>query len=176
MTQWGSNAQRVSCLRFQANSLKSSFFLKKKKKRREEQFLFTHQHPRHSPWSLPLLMGKRGRRKEGKAHQGLENINLGAHGWAVMCGPDSGHRLHFQAACGLSRPAAPPWHARCPQFDVHFQTDLQDRAGEAGRETERGLADKRALTPPTTLWKGRIFAPSRMVFNHDCKLKSQRKL
>ena len=147
------------------------------------QFLFTHQHPRHSPQSLPLLMGKRGRRKEAKAHQGLENINLGAHGWAAMRGPDSGHRLHVQAACGLSRPTAPPWHwghsawhARHPRFDIHVQTDLQDGAGEAGRETERGLEYKRALTPPTTLWKGCIFTPARTVFNHDCRLKSQRKL
>ena len=45
----------------------------------------------HPPMSLSLtavlLMGKRGGRKETKVHQGLENINLGAHGWAVMRAP-----------------------------------------------------------------------------------------
>ena len=153
----------------------------KKKKKRKEQFLFAHQHPHHSPRSLPLLMGKRGHRKEAKAHQGLENINLGAHGWAAMHGTESGHRLHVQAAGGLSQPAAPPWrwghsawHARCPRIDIHFR--LISKTGEAGRETERGLEDKRAPTPPTSLWKGCIFAPSRTVFSHDCKLKSQKKL
>lgn len=67
--------QSTSDLGFQANSLKLS-------PEEERGFcvcprvLITHH--------IVLPMGKRGCRKETEVHQGWQNINLDAHGWAVM--------------------------------------------------------------------------------------------
>lgn len=64
-----------SCLRFHANSLKSS---------KDEEREVSVCTPMSSSLTTVVLMGKRGCRKETNVHQGLANINLGAHGWAVM--------------------------------------------------------------------------------------------
>lgn len=68
--------QSMSCLGLQANSLKSS--------QDEDKRSFYVCTNVLIPHHIVLLMGKRGCRKETEVHQGLANINLETHGWAVM--------------------------------------------------------------------------------------------